>query len=51
MYSFDDDFYMDWADQERLVRQDVAELDVQDKMKARRRRMAEEYRRVEQESE
>ena len=51
MHSFDDDLYMDWADQERLVRQDVAELDAQDRMKAKRKKLAEEYRRVEQESE
>ena len=34
----------DWADQERLVRQDVEELDKLDRMRKRRKLLAEEYR-------
>ena len=34
----------DWADQERLVQQDVEELDRLDRMQKRRKRLAEEYR-------
>ncbi len=34
----------DWADQERLVQQDVKELDRLDRMQKRRKRLAEEYR-------
>lgn len=34
----------DWADQERLVQQDVEELDKLDRMRKRRKRLAEEYR-------
>ncbi len=37
----------DWADQERLVRQDVEELDRLDRMQKRRKRLAEEYRKRE----
>ena len=32
----------DWADQERLVQQDVEELDKLDRMRKRRKRLAEE---------
>lgn len=41
----------DWADQERLVRQDVEELDRLDRMQKRRKRLAEEYRKGEFEDE
>lgn len=41
----------DWADQERLVRQDVEELDRLDQMQKRRKRLAEEYRKREFEDE
>lgn len=34
----------DWADQERLVQQDIEDLDRLDREKARRKRLAEEYR-------
>ena len=34
----------DWADQERLVQQDVEELDKLDRMRKRRKLLAEEYR-------
>ena len=34
----------DWADQERLVQQDVEELDKLDWMRKRRKLLAEEYR-------
>lgn len=34
----------DWADQERLIQQDVEELDRLDWARARRKRLAEEYR-------
>lgn len=34
----------DWADQERLVQQDVGELDKLDRMRKHRKRLAEEYR-------
>lgn len=34
----------DWADQERLIQQDIEELDRLDRMKVRRKRLAEEYR-------
>ena len=34
----------DWADQERLVQQDVEELDKLDRMRKRRKRLAEEYK-------
>lgn len=34
----------DWADQERLVQQDIEELDRLDRMQKRRKRLAEEYR-------
>lgn len=33
----------DWADQERLVQQDVEELDKLDRMRKRRKLLAEEY--------
>ena len=41
----------DWADQERLVQQDVEELDKLDRMQKRRKRLAEEYREREFEDE
>ena len=41
----------DWADQERLVQQDVEELDKLDRMRKRRKRLAEEYREREFEDE
>lgn len=34
----------DWADQERLVQQDVEELDRLDRMRKCRKRLAEEYK-------
>ena len=34
----------DWADQERLIQQDIKEMDRLDRVKARRKRLAEEYR-------
>ena len=34
----------DWADQERLIQQDIEELDKLDRARARRKRQAEEYR-------
>ena len=34
----------DWADQERLVQQDVEELDKLDRMRKRRKLLAEEHR-------
>ena len=34
----------DWADQERLVQQDVEELDKLDRMRKRRKLLEEEYR-------
>ena len=41
----------EWADQERLVQQDVEELDKLDRMRKRRKRLAEEYREREFEDE
>lgn len=34
----------DWADQERLVQQDIEELDRLDRMRKCRKRLAEEYK-------
>lgn len=34
----------DWADQERLVQQDIEELDRLDRMRKHRKRLAEEYK-------
>lgn len=41
----------DWADQERLVQQDIEELDRLDRMRKRRKRLAEEYKEREYENE
>lgn len=41
----------DWADQERLVQQDIEELDRLDRMRKHRKLLAEEYREREFEDE
>lgn len=48
---WNDDDYMDWADQERIVRQDIEELDRLERMRKRRKCLAEEYKEREFENE
>lgn len=46
--NWDDEGYWDWADQERLIRQDLEEMDARERERARRKRQGNTYREAEE---